>query len=418
MSEAATKPTLSVHGDVYRLAWPCKVEAEVERIAEHRDELSAEITIRSSRPPTPGLLHSARLNLMSTQTRRGLASALADREPELDWPGMVEQLCFLVRERYREGDPTIDLRLHERSERARWLVEPFVEHGGPTTLAAHGGSGKTTTAIAVAVTAATGVPVMGRLHGEPCAVLLLDWETDVDTSDEHLEAVLAGAGISARPAIHYRRMVASLAESASIVRRDIARLGIGLVIGDSIGMARGGEPESADMTLRVFAAARSLGVPVLFTDHVTNAERDDAKKPFGSAYTWNASRLVWTMDKVQGEGEDAIVVGLVNRKRNNGRLVPRIGCRIEYETGERDTLRAIRFRRQDLTEVPEMAARLPLKQRILAELRAGAMSVKALADELAKDETQVNARVGELVKRGQLVRLEDRRVMLAARESA
>ena len=53
----------------------------------------------------------------------------------------------------------------------------------------------------------------------------------------------------------------------------------------------------AETTIRTFNAARSLGIPVLFTDHVTNAEASngEAKKPFGSAYTWNLARSVWTI---------------------------------------------------------------------------------------------------------------------------
>src|SRR6266545_4090780 len=47
--EPTGKPMLSIHGDVYRLTWPCQIEIEVERISEHRDELSGEITVRSSR---------------------------------------------------------------------------------------------------------------------------------------------------------------------------------------------------------------------------------------------------------------------------------------------------------------------------------------------------------------------------------
>jgi hypothetical protein len=264
------------------------------------------------------------------------------------------------------------------------------------------------------------VPIVGRLHGEPCPVMVADWETDVDTDVEIVDAILAGAGIRERPPIFYRRMVASLPESAAIVRREIAHLGIGAFIGDSLGMARGGEPESADMTLRLFAAARSLGVPVLFTDHVTNREANDDKngavKPFGSAYTWNSSRLVWTMDKAQTEGEDSsITVALVNRKRNNGRLLPRRGYRIEFE-GEDDRLQAVHFRLADLVrDYPEKAT---LRQRILAELSGGPMAVDALVSELAVDEKQVGTRVGEMVRRGELVRLQDRRVALAARESA
>lgn len=416
--EDAGTPTVTVHGDTFRLTWPSsQIEAEVERFSEHRDELSAEVTIRSARPPAPGLLHSARLNLMSTQTRKTLAAALADREPDLDWVGLVEVLCFVVRERYRAGNPTIDLRTYQRVRDDRRFVEPFIDHGGPTTIAAHGGSGKTTIAIAIGLTAA-GVPVLGQLHGDPVPVLFCDWETDPDATQATLDAALAGVGRIERPPIYYRRMVASLPESAAALRREIARLGIGLFIGDSIGMARGGEPESADMTLRLFAAARALDVPVLFTDHVTNAEAGDvAKKPFGSAYTWNASRLVWTMDKAQEEGQDGLAVTLTNRKRNNGRLLPRVSYRITFQNGPADMAEAVSFQRIDPATEPGLSQKLPLRLRILHELTGGPVAQAALAEALGVPLNAVTARTSEMVRGGDLVRLDDRRVALKARTS-
>lgn len=425
---------VTVGGDVYRLAWPCGIEAEVERISEHRDELTAEVTIRSSRAPDPGLLHSARVNLMSTRARADVARALAQRDGELDWSALIEQMCFLVRERYREGEPTIDIRTHERAAQARHLVEPFIDRVGATTLAAHGGSGKTTIATAIAVTAATGTPVLGRLHTAPTPVLYCDWETDADTFQQVLDAILVGATIRERPAIFYRHMVGSLHESAAALRRVVARTGAGLVVCDSLGFARGGEPENAEATLRAFTAARSLGVPVLFTDHVTNVEaQGEAKKPFGSAYTWNASRVVWTMDKVQDEGEDIITVALVNRKRNTGRLTPRLGLRLEFDNAAdpcekcvaaeshqcracprkpEAELRSIRLKRADIVDVPGLAERLSLKQRILAELRSGPQRQVDVAEALGVSGKQVAARVGDMLKRGDLIQLPDRRIAL------
>ena len=257
------------------------------------------------------------------------------------------------------------------------------------------------------MTAATGVPIVGQLVGEPVSVMFGDWETNPDTAQETVDAILAGAGIKTRPPIYYRRMTSSLAEAALALRRECVRLGIGLFIGDSLGMARGGEPESADMTLRVFAAARSLEVPVLFTDHVTNSEAQDARKPFGSAYTWNSSGMVWTMDKVQDDGANAINIALVNRKRNNGRLLPRMGYRLEFDNGPREETLAIRFRRTDLAEVPGLAEKLPLGQRILAELGAGPLDARSLAETFGAKENEVRARLSDLRKRERVVALPD-----------
>jgi hypothetical protein len=379
------KPELEVLGDVMYISWPAGITAEVERFSESRGDLTAEVTLRTSRPPRQGLLHSARLNIMSTTARAAVAKALRQRITDLDWEALLESLCFLVRGRYREGEPSIDLREYEPVRALRPFVRPFVEHGGPTVLAAHGGSGKTRCAWAIAVTASTGVPVLGELSGEPCPVLFADYETDADTGEEIRASICASAGIVEKPAIHYRRMVASLPESAATLHREVVRTQAGLVVIDSLGPARGGDPNDAETTIRTFNAARALGVPVLFTDHVTNAEAlsGDPKKPFGSAYTWNLARVVWMMEKVQDENDNAITVAFVNKKRNNGRMLSRLGFRISFENGSDDQLLGIRFARQDLSNVPGLAEKLPVRTRIVGLLgRRRQMKIHEIAEEL------------------------------------
>lgn len=405
MTDAIGKPELTIVGEIFRVVWPCGVTADLERIAEHRDELSAEVTITTARPPA-GLLHSARLNLMSTQARRTLAQSLEPRDHEIDWAGLIEQMCFVVRERYRNGEPAVDLRVGMNRSMHRWLIEPFVESEGATVLFADGGTGKSLIALAIAVTAASERAVIGHRHGDPSPVLYLDWETSPETAQERLDAIVAGAGIAEKPPVFYRRMTAGLVESASNIRRDITKLAIGLVVIDSLGAARAGEPESADMTIRLFNAARSLGVPWLGVDHVAKAAANDSTRPFGSTYTHNLARLTWGADKAQEEGEDLLVVALTNRKRNNGRLLPRQGFRLEFDMADHDRLHAVRFVSTDLTQVPGLAEKLPLRQRILAELKRTPMAMAALPEALGVEAHQVRTRVAELRKSGRIVERE------------
>jgi RecA-family ATPase len=77
-----------------------------------------------------------------------------------------------------------------------------------------GGTGKSFFGLALGVTQATGWPVLGELDGEPGPVLYLDWEADEGTHAERLAAITLGADVPEAPAIYYRRMVASLKESA------------------------------------------------------------------------------------------------------------------------------------------------------------------------------------------------------------
>lgn len=412
VSPAGT-PEFTSEGESYTLRWATGIEAVVERIAEHKDEITAEVTISSSRIPRPGHVHSARLNLMSTQTRKALASACESREPNLDWPMMIEQLCVLTRERYRNGEPTIDIREWTDPPGSRWVLEPYVEAGGPTILFADGGTGKSMLATAIAVSIASGQAVVGKVHIASCPVLYLDWETDASTLNERVRAICAGAGINVLSVpIHYRKSAASIPEAAPEIRRQIQKLGVGFVVIDSLGAARGGEPESADMTIRTFNAARTLGVPWLGVDHVTKAAGNDSTRPFGSTYTHNLARLTWGMDKSQEAGAKEVSVALTNHKRNNGHKIPTIGYKITYEEMDEEMLGSVVFKPERVVD-GALSSRASLKDRILAELKAGPVSGwQVIAENLGADKEQVRKRVDDLEKSSKIVRFPDKSIAL------
>lgn len=418
MTEESPKPEITQDPDGYHLTWPTGIEAAVERLAEHRDELTAELTIRSTRQPRPGLLHRARANLMSSQTRRTLATALERREPDLDWQAMLEQLCFLVVERYRTGEPAVDLRESGEGTGVRWLLEPFIERSGPTVLFAAGGTGKSMLALAMAVSVASGHPIIGKLAGEGGPVLYCDWETDQGTANERMRAISAGAGLPTLPPVFYRRCVASLMESAPEIRREIARTKAVMVVVDSFGAARGGEPESADVTIKAMNAGRSLGVPWIAVDHVTKALGNDATQPFGSAFTHNLARVTWSMAK--GDDEADHVIALKMRKSNNGRFRPTMGYRVVYESDEDGMLWSVQYHQVDPGSDPALAKSATTIQRIEGALRAGGRTRKELSEDLEIPLNVVTARVYEMLKRGKLAVKEDGsdgRVWLASRDN-
>jgi hypothetical protein len=211
-------------------------------------------------------------------------------------------------------------------------------------------------------------------------------------------------------------MSASLAEAAESIRRDISELGIGFVVVDSLGAARAGEPESAEVTIKMFNAARSLGVPWLGIDHVTKSGGKGSTRPFGSTYTHNLARLTWSAEKAQQEGQKSLVIQLTNQKRKNGRLLGRVGCRIDFEIGAGERLSAVTFRTSRLSEVPERAEQTGLKARIIAELSRGPLRLAEVANRLGKDVRVVSARAGELEKEDALVKLSDGRFAIATHQ--
>jgi hypothetical protein len=404
-------PELLVVGDVYRFLWPVTgIEITMDRMAEAKEGIQTEITIARTLGVVPGLLHYARLNLLSTQTRALLVKALTIRADDIDWTAALEQACLMAVNRYRTGDPVVDLRLVNLNSTTRWRIRPFVEDNAATILFADGGTGKSFFALAMGVTQATGTPVLGELDGKPGPVLYLDWEADEGTHAERLAAITLGADLQDPPAIYYRRMVASLKESAPYVRKDIAQLGIQLVIVDSLGAAKGGEPEGADSSIALFTAARSFGVPWIGIDHITKATTNPTSgkgRPYGSTYTHNLARLTWSLEQAEEQQADGFAVVLTNHKRNNGRQLPRQAYSVVLETCEgSDRLRTVRFSPIDVRSNAGLVNTLPLKDRLISALNRGARSNKDLYQEFPDEsEATIRARIKELKDHGRVIQV-------------
>lgn len=414
------RPELTVVGDVYQFAWPqTGVEITLDRLTEAKDGITAEITASVNLGATPGLLHYARLNLLSTQTRATVAKALSGRLDTVDWGAALEQVCLMTVSRYRTGEPVIDLREVNLEQANRWRIRPFVEDDAATILFADGGVGKSLFALALGVTQATGRSVLGELIGDPGPVLYLDWEADEVTHAERLAAICAGGGIyDGLHAVLYRRMVASLKESAPYVRRDIAQHGVKLVIVDSLGAAKGGEPEGADSSIALFSAARSFGTPWIGIDHITKSATSPTSgkgRPYGSTYTHNLARLTWSLEQADEQTAEGFAVALTNHKRNNGRLLQRQAFRVTLENVPgTDRLLCVQYQAIDVRREASLSNKLPLADRILAALLRGARSNQELYEELPEEgEASIRARVKELRERGKVIQLQDHRWGLA-----
>ena len=405
--------------DTFRYTWPITgVDATLERFDESRDGLSAEFTIIEA--GTGALLHSARLNIMASTTRATLVKALGSRRTDIDWGALIEQVCYLAKERYREGEPLIDLRDVVVGSRPRWYLEPYVEQSGATILFADGGSGKSIIAMALAVLAATGEGPIGKMRGEPKPVIYLDWEADPHTHAERLGALCLGHSIKRAPPIYYRRQSASLVEAAPIIKKDVERIGAGLVIVDAMGAARSGDPVSAELTIKTFNAARAFGVPWIGVDHVPKGTKGLSirghARPFGSTYTHDMARVTWSLERDDDEMPDGgVAISMVNHKANNGRLANNQGWKMHYEMQENgEDLRAVQIERMDIRDSPGLVKNLPMRERILAFIHNQDGShasedsiIGALSNHNAKkdDSPQIRARISELRKFKKIVKL-------------
>ena len=366
--------------DSYRFSWKEEqVDIIADRLHQEKDGLKCELTVSTSRAPAAGLLRQGNFNVSSPVTRSQWEKALDQRLPEVDWYGAMEQLCALSLKRWRDGEPVQDLATVQGRSGVPFLLPPFVVEGATTVLFAEGGTGKSLLALAMGVSIATGIDILDSTATRLGPVLYLDWEWDAESHAERLKAICAGVDI-APPTnlIHYRHEVAPIWEAAPAIRRIVAELGIVFVVIDSLGFARGGEPESADLTLKTFAALRTFGVPILCLDHVAK-NAADKRYSFGSVYTTNAARMTWRADAVKTEGESRIKIGMSNQKANGRFQKPR-GFQIDMEIDTDDKLLSAIFTPTDIRDVPGLSKALPLADHIEAILLAnrGHMDIEGI----------------------------------------
>ena len=343
-----SRPRATFLEDVYRFEWTDEqIELVFERFAEQRGGgLRCELTVTTSRPPSPGLLFQGLFNLLTSNLQ--LLKKLEARVPGVDWDGLVTQAGAITLRRYREGSPLVDLATEQAEVTSRYLLPPLIARDGATVWAADGGTGKSVIALAAALSVATAVPLLNAHPHQVGPVLYLDWEADEETHRERLWALWNELGTGDAPpldSIHYVYQTASLHELATTLRRRVAETGAVLVVIDSLGLARGGAPEDAEATIRTFRAVRSLGVPALCIDHVSKAQREGhvkRKTAIGSVYTRNSARLVWVVEKAQEEGSADSTVAFTIDKFNFGKLPRRRGFRLHFESeGEGDDERLI-----------------------------------------------------------------------------
>jgi hypothetical protein len=208
-------------------------------------------------------------------------------------------------------------------------------------------------------------------------------------------------------------MTRALADEATALRADVSRLGIGLVIVDSYGPACGPEPEGADAATRTMNALRSLGPATrLVVAHVSKAQADQSgpARPYGSIYVENLARSVWEIRRSSEDDAEDLLVSVVQRKVNRGRLRPMpIILRFAFEE-DRVTLHSA-----TVTDAPSLARTAPLGFRLRTMLATGALTTAELAEAAGVSTDMARTTLHRLAKKGQVMRLQDSKWGLAAR---
>lgn len=389
----------------YEAAGPDGVMLTLTHVREIRGDLTAELTVARFGEH----LYRSRVNLSSGQARVSTARLLAahpfGREiseeeggpwPAPDWRELLEQTAIGVLDLQREGEPIEQVGQLPMAERPPRVIDPYLP-AAVTLLWAPQGTGKSTLAVAVAVTLQEVVEVIpGWVPVSGCNVLILDWEAGPQEWNDRIARVAAGIGIEP-PSIAYRRMRHPLADQVEQLAVELDRRDIGFVIVDSYEKAAGAGDAGAsyeDKANRMFTALDRLARPALVLDHVAG---EDVKggvsrihvKSIGSVLKGAWARATYDLKRDPELSSDARTELVLHNVKLNDAAKLRPYEFAVVSDGDRGP---ITFQRGNLTS-PQLLASLPQHEQMRRHLVSGAKSTKELAELLGTTEGAIRSLV-------------------------
>ena len=380
--DAVLGPSVDHRGGVYIVTWPQGVTAEVMRLRETRDgHLKGRLTMRHGAEGSDiidrrRIVSGVDQNMSSTVTRRQLIKELQEKIPDDNLPGytwgqIVEQMCSLVQDTYWQGEPvhTIGNGLQLPPRESGFLCSPYLRSGVSTMFYGKGGSTKSMIGARLALLVQAGVSEPGMTVQRQANVLVLDWETDAYDFNERVKAIKAGSEVlrDTDTAIGYRRCHRPLLDDISEIQRQVVDRDVGFIIIDSVGGALRGDFNDAAVAIEFFNAVRSLNVTALLIDHVAKGGTD----PIGSVMKLNTARSTWEVQASEEDvGSSTRRVALFHRKVNTGKMLSPRGFKVVFQSDHQDEeLQQVRFEPIEVSDVPDLAAGLPVKDQIVKYLR-------------------------------------------------
>ena len=340
-----------------------------DRPYKGRTSVTTQVTIEST--DLGYLIGPVRYDTLSTSKTTELVRALAKRE-ERPWLEMLSAAARLVTFSVEASTEFIDLRKSQPSETSRWAVKPLTPALKPSVLYADGGSGKSTLAVAICMSVASGIEIVPGIQPDITGnAMYLDWESDEEDVLDMVNKIAKGLGPVGPNGgyltnedfdLTYVPCQDNLSRMADEIEKKAEEDGCMFLVVDSAVPAASDDVNDVEAPKALFRALRQVGKPALILAHVS---KEDAKKPFGSAFWWNYARSVWRMSNEQLPDADYLTVGLEHRKANGFKLQAPLAIRIDHGS---DT---IKFTRTSVMAMTQLAAGLPVPYQVERLLQDG-----------------------------------------------
>lgn len=317
------------------------------------------------------------VNLLTGGGNSGVSSLARESESrvaDVDWKGALQHAKVETVHYFRSG--TRGTRLGQNPDRKfepPFLIRPWIASSGSTVMYGRGGLAKSTIALGMAVSVASGLPIFGDTPRETGPVVYFDYEDDEAIHDARMMAICKPLGLDpTQLEIYHVPLTAKVSNAAASMKRRVREYEAVFYVIDSVGMGRGGDAASAEDTIRLFRALRGMGLPVLAIDHISKAvkaqeSRLDNADAFGSTYTMNSVRNAWWFAPVVSLDDHVIRVMGTNTKTNHTRQSKNRGINITFASDE-DVPKSIDFEVVDEIHETIMDKRVTVKDRMVITL--------------------------------------------------
>ncbi len=375
--------------------WPeLDVLIRFERLVEKSDGVNGEVTpiINGANSSIPLCLTTTRINLLGARARTEWTTRLKKSAPTVPWDDFIEQTIQAALKNFRRGEPAVLLDSNDYAPKDA-IISPLTYANLISTIYANGGSGKSVLALFLTLCVEAGVSLFNFTVPRALQSIYLDWELDLPTHGYRKKLILREHPQLDTPGPLYRRMYRPLADELSAIRNLIEEHDIQFLVIDSLAQAVGGDQLGAEHAIRFYEALRVLNVSVLILAH--SPKNSENKGIYGNVFHFNLSRSVWEIRGTQEEASRNLHLGLFHKKNNLGRLHSSIGLRIVFPEEGAAEMSGIEFQPLDLDEDPELSQGLPLKKRLLHNLKRGPKTIKQLSEELDVKVETIKARLYE-----------------------